>query len=246
MLDRNSTALDSLGEYQVDDECKEKAIEVITRPLPKSMIKTRKVGKTWLKYISGSAVIDLLNDAFGYSWSFEVIRHDVIQSEDKAIYDWDYDPEKGRKVKTFARMEAQAPYISVLGRLTVGGFGVKEQYGSQVLLGGASEQMSALKGATTDALKKCATLMGIASELYDDHKEEERPVPIPAAPAPPPFDPKDVKELQTIKEKLKIEENNQLNEYVVEFTGNKDMTYKDITPTNIASFNNFLKKKDIT
>lgn len=49
--------------------------------------------------------------------------------------------------------EPQPPVAKVLGRLTVPGLAIKEQYGSKVLVGGATEQESAFKSASTDALK---------------------------------------------------------------------------------------------
>lgn len=59
------------------------------------------------------------------------------------------------------------PIAHVLGMLIVPGVGVAMQWGSKILQGGSSEQEHALKSATTDALKKCASLLGVALELYD-------------------------------------------------------------------------------
>ena len=51
---------------------------VINRKLDKRVIKQREIyqnGKTiMLDYISGSTCVDLLNEAFGHMWSFEIER----------------------------------------------------------------------------------------------------------------------------------------------------------------------------
>lgn len=62
--------------------------------------------------------------------------------------------------------EPQPPVVQSLGRLTVPGWGVREQWGSQVILQvGADQQAHAFKGAATDALKKCASTFGIGLDL---------------------------------------------------------------------------------
>jgi hypothetical protein len=147
----------------------EKAKQVLEAKLNPSWIKQRQQGGTTLSYIGGHTVIRLLNKAFDYQWSFEIVTEEVKQSVPKPVYDgWG----KNRKPKLDGDgnqiFEPQPPVAKVLGRLTVPGVGVKEQYGSKVLIGGATEQESAFKSASTDALKKCASLFGIGLELYGD------------------------------------------------------------------------------
>ncbi|BCO16098.1 hypothetical protein_gp045 [Bacillus phage vB_BceM_WH1] len=144
---------------------------VLTTPLDPSWIKTREVQKTKLSYIEGSTVIDLLNTAFNYQWSFEIIDKEVVASLPKAMTEWDN--KKKRKVPVTDNdgnqvYQPQPPVINVTGRLTVPGLGFREQYGSKIIIGGATEQEHALKSAATDALKKCASLFGVAAELYRD------------------------------------------------------------------------------
>lgn len=143
--------------------------EVVEGKLNPSWIKQRKQGKATLSYIGGHTVIRLLNKAFGYQWSFEVISEEVRESIPKPAFEgWG----NQRKPKVDAQgnqvYEPQPPVAKVLGRLTVPGVGVKEQYGSKVLIGGATEQESVFKSASTDALKKCASLFGIGLELYGE------------------------------------------------------------------------------
>jgi hypothetical protein len=167
------------------------------------------------------------------------------------------------------KLEAQPPYLQIRGRLTVPGLGVKEQYGTKILVGGASEQEGASKSASTDALKKCATLFGIGLELYGG-SEETSSTPATSynnnkynnsnnnkgyanvqsynstpAPAQVSWEGKEgeVKKLKELKAILGVADNQQLNPYVAEFTGIVSATYELVTPNNIAAFNKFLMKK---
>lgn len=214
------------------------AKEVITRAIPHEQIKQRDAGfGKKLSYISGSTVIALLNQAFNYRWSFIVKDTQLILSAKK---------KDGKE---------QPPYIQVLGQLILPDLGVvKEQYGTKILIGGASEQEGAAKAAATDALKKCATLVGIGLELYDDSdipadRPADRPVTPPKTPAPTPgavslnWDPDDIGRLKELKAILDINDNVQLDAYVKEFIGDANATYKNVTPLNVKKFNKFLQEK---
>lgn len=124
-----------------------RAIDV---PTPPEFIKTRpgKGGKE-LSYVEGGYVVARLNAAFSpIGWQFEVVKETIIADE-----------------------------IWVMGRLTVidhkNNFRVsKEQYGTKkredkMMLG------DALKGAATDALKKCASYFGIALDVYWDKLSDD-------------------------------------------------------------------------
>jgi hypothetical protein len=241
----------------LNDELKayaDHAKEVIERPLDKSMIKERDAGfGRKLSYISGSTVINILNEAFGYwGWNFEVVEEKIVQSV----------PKFNKKTNSY---DDQPPYIQILGRLTVPLLGiVKEQYGTKTLIGGASEQEGAAKSAGTDALKKCATLLGVGNELYEDAAPEppknnnynnyqknnyQKKSDPPKKDTTPPAATKDewdegsVKRLGEFKVLLGITENSMLDPFVKEFTSKKDATYLDVTPDNIKDFNEFLITK---
>lgn len=121
------------------------AVSIIQQPIDPRLIKTK---DNKFKYISGAAVDRLLNKAFNYRWSFEIKETKVIETSN---------------IKSD---EVLAPTIQVLGSLTVPGWGVREQYGAAVLVGGANVQENAFKSAATDAKKKCASSFGIALEMY--------------------------------------------------------------------------------
>jgi hypothetical protein len=238
----------------------EEATATLEAKLNPALIKERQQGNTKLSYIGGHTVIRLLNKAFKYQWSFEIVSEEIVPSQPKV-----------NKYKPNDPPEAQPPVAKVLGRLTVPGYGVKEQYGSKVLIGGATEQEAAFKSASTDALKKCATLFGIGLELYGD--DEDVPAPAsnqsysgggnkgysappaqPSAPAnkpapatPPPaqtsWEAGDIAKLKELKTILGITENPQLDSYVREFLDNANATYMDVSPANVKAFNIFLTKK---
>jgi hypothetical protein len=232
------------------------AIGVIERPLDKKQIKQRDGGfGKKLDYIEGSTVTRLLNEAFGYAWDFYVVEKKIIQSEPKKKKD--------------GQVEAQPPYVEVLGRLVIPGLCTKEQYGTKILLGGASEQEGAAKSAATDALKKCATLVGIGLELYETEDDapasnrggggtnnynsqnsyrsyqQQNQSAGTGAQGGNPWAGKDndIKRLKELKAIIGVGSNEQLNPFVREFTGNAGSTYNDVTPTNITAFNKFLEKK---
>ncbi len=126
--------------------------EVLEKKFPKREIKTRlgKDGKE-LYYLETPSVIKRLNEAFEGEWSFEI--------KEKVI-----DLEMG--------------YVWVLGRLTCGNV-VKEQFGFKALSpenqGGLTELGDDLKAAASDALKKCATLLGVGLYLYQEGEEAPTP-----------------------------------------------------------------------
>lgn len=147
-----------------------KAKEVVIRPIPDQLIKQRPGGggKT-LSYLSGNTVIDLLNEAFDYLWSWEQLEQWVQESQPKFNPKYDKEP------------VPQGPVAHVKGRLTVyipqedgTMFALsKTGYGSKAILGSQADQESIFKAAGTDALKKAASLFGIGLELYRDEDEQE-------------------------------------------------------------------------
>lgn len=158
-------------------EYRDNANSVINRPIPKELIKSREgAGKMTLSYIEGETVIRLLNEAFGpEGWSFQVVTKCIVESQPKQMTEYDSATRKVKKLYNTdgtPKMEPQPPIAEVLGRMIVPGFGVREQFGTKVLIGGSSEQEGASKAAATDALKKCATLFGIGLELYENKGEQ--------------------------------------------------------------------------
>jgi hypothetical protein len=119
--------------------------EMLEKPFTPDQIKQREgnFGKT-LDYIEGHAVIARLNESFESLWSFSILEHKVMAECDEVI---------------------------VLGQLRAGEV-VKTQFGSSRITRNrdTSEMVSIaddMKAAATDALKKCATMLGVGLHLYD-------------------------------------------------------------------------------
>lgn len=145
---------------------------VLEEKIPKKLIQTREgAGKQKLSYVSGNFVIDQLNRAFNYAWSWSVDECWIVPSIPKR---WK-DRTTGKETVT-----EQPPVAHVRGTLTAMLKDEKGTYievsksatGSKTIIGGATEQESIFKSAGTDALKKAASLFGIGAQLYRDDKEQ--------------------------------------------------------------------------
>ena len=118
-----------------------------------------KGGGKW-KFVTGVYVKKVLNLMFGWDWSFEVVEH---------------------------KIDLQLKQAYVLGKLTVNSNGksiVKMQFGrvdikfKRAIDPDTQQRMpldvgNDLKAATTDALKKCAAELGIASDVYAPNEFKE-------------------------------------------------------------------------
>jgi len=123
--------------------------ELLEKPFEKEQIKQRKgnFGDT-IDYVEAHAVIQRLNDAFDGQWSFEVISQ-----------------------------ENNGTQVMVLGKLTADGVS-KTQFGcSSITTNSKTGEIVSLgddwKAATSDALKKSASLFGIGLHLYGADKKDQ-------------------------------------------------------------------------
>ena len=118
---------------------------MINQKTPQELVKYRKGrGGKMFAYVPHNYITRLLNDAFCHAWSFEA----------SPLLEF-----------------CNSTEVTVRGRLTIHtpqGAIVKEQFGSQEILPGGMTRGDALKGAGSDALRKCASLLGIALDLYGD------------------------------------------------------------------------------
>jgi hypothetical protein len=119
--------------------------ELLEKPFAPKQIKQRvgNFGRT-LDYVEGHSVIQRLNDAFDAQWSFEILRHEILEDKDEVI---------------------------VQGKLTAENV-VKTQFGSSQIArarntGEIISLADDLKAAATDSLKKCATMLGVGLQLYN-------------------------------------------------------------------------------
>ncbi len=123
--------------------------ELLEKPFQPNQIKQREgnFGKM-LDYIEGHAVIERLNMVFEAEWSFSILEHRILEETDEAL---------------------------VVGQLRAGDV-VKTQFGSSKITRArdSGEPISLaddFKAATTDSIKKCASLLGVGLHLYNGDKQ---------------------------------------------------------------------------
>ena len=121
---------------------------LLEKPFEPSQIKQRQgnFGHI-LDYVEGHVVTSRLNDAFDGNWSFELVKYRILKDTDEVL---------------------------VLGKLTAEGV-IKIAFGSKEIE--RSKDTKAiislgddLKAASTDALKKAASLLGVGLYLYSDQR----------------------------------------------------------------------------
>jgi ribosome-binding protein aMBF1 (putative translation factor) len=122
--------------------------DILTRPFEAAQIKRRQGhhGKE-VAYVDVAAVITRLNEAFEHEWTFEITSHEIQENE-----------------------------VIVVGRLTAGGITKMHFGGSSITLdreGRIVSMADDLKAAASDALKKCASLLGVALEMYGGASERQ-------------------------------------------------------------------------
>lgn len=123
---------------------KQETRNILETPFTTDQIKQRRgLWGKMLDYIPGHLVIHRLNEAFEADWSFVVTQYEVFDEE-----------------------------VVCMGKLTVGDV-VKVQFGSSNITRDSETGKTLclgddLKGAATDSLKKCASLLGVGLHLYGD------------------------------------------------------------------------------
>jgi len=127
----------------------EKQLQFILRRTPTQYIKQRVVGEKSFSYVTGGYIKKCLNLMWGWNWSFEIISEQVIEG-----------------------------HVVVKGKLTCAdGKIVKMQYGSKEIEkdkdGKAIDIGFDFKAAATDCLKKCASEIGIAADIYNSEDFRE-------------------------------------------------------------------------
>jgi hypothetical protein len=121
-----------------------KSREILERPFPAELVRHRpgRNGED-VTYLEAHVIIGRLNEAFAGDWSFTIDEHEMLEDE-----------------------------VIVLGRLTAGDI-TKSAFGSSSITrtrdGGRPVSIGDdLKAASTDALKKSSTLLGVGLTLRVD------------------------------------------------------------------------------
>lgn len=134
-------------------------LERLGKPFPREAIKQRRAGNSSkaLDYVEGHTVIRRLNAATNGKWSWSIKSFEF------------------RPLPKTSNGNEQS-LVVVTGELTIDGLGTRAGIGVQKVTENGGEDL--VKGASTDALKKAATMFGVALDLYGDDYEDQ-----PAAPA---------------------------------------------------------------
>lgn len=124
-------------------------IDKLTKPFPREAIKSRQGG--------GKRMYDY------------VPTHLVIRRlNDATGYNWDW---------RIVKLERHGDLLMCYGELTIPGHGTRTGIGVQQVSPGGGEDLA--KGVSSDALKKAATLFGVALELYGPDVEGDGEIDAP-------------------------------------------------------------------
>ena len=141
----------------------EKIRSALSAPFPADAVKNRRgsFGKP-ISYVEGNAVISRLNDCFGGDWSFVIVQHQVLSTGEVLVH--------GRLTALGVSKDSFGRGMPAISRET----------------GEVLSEADAYKSAATDSLKKAATLLGVALQLYSDdapdQAEPQRPRAVRSAP----------------------------------------------------------------
>lgn len=158
----------------------DKQIMRMVQQTPKAHVYKRKgKGGQVFDYVTGSYVEKVLNFVFGWNWDFEVMSHGREQDHVWVLGKLTVHGNKpGQQITKTQFGRAEVKYLT------------ESKDGKRVRTNVLMDFGNDLKSATTDSLKKCASLLGIASDIYGkaDYKAEtgaeprEKALPALAAP----------------------------------------------------------------
>lgn len=121
---------------------------------PKEYIYTRpaKGGGTW-DYVPGAYVQKVLNFVFGWNWDFEILKQEIV----------------GNQVVTLGKLTVKDDNGHTITKTQNGRADIKHLKNSKEYLDIGNDY----KASSTDCLKKCASMIGIASDIYGKQEFRE-------------------------------------------------------------------------
>src|SRR5215210_5288604 len=154
--DKNQLFMQTLTEAQVD---------FLLQRTPKHEIKLRQGrGGMQFSYVEHGYVTERLNLVFGFNWDFEVVDKQIL--EDEVIVE--------------AKLTVRTPGGQTIVKTQFGGADIK-RHTSGARSGKPLSIADDYKAAASDALKKCASLLGIGLDLYGRDRPYEQDDPPPQA-----------------------------------------------------------------
>jgi len=162
-----------------DNSLNAKQLAFILKRTPKQYVKQRpaKGGGTW-DYVSGGYVKKILNLAFGFDWDFEIIDEKILIEAKEVVV-------KGKLTirtngKTITKMQYGNKDIVFRTEPDFNDDGTPkmvQKYGKTVQATKPSNVPLSvgndMKSAATDCLKKCASEIGIAADIYNSDEFKE-------------------------------------------------------------------------
>ena len=157
------------GKYMIPKTwMSERQVVRLVQKTPAEHIYTRpgKGGQRW-SYVTGNYVEKVLNYTFGWNWDFEIV--------DKG--------KEADQVWVQGKLTVKDDYGHVITKSQFGRADIKFLKGTKQMLDYGND----LKSASTDSLKKCASLLGIASDIYGKAEfKQEADVNLDKPALPPP------------------------------------------------------------
>ena len=146
--ERQKLLMQTLSEAQVD---------FLLQRTPKKEIKYRQGrGGLQFAYVEHGYVTERLNLVFGFNWDFEIVDKQIL--EDEVIVE--------------ARLTVRTPGGQTIVKTQFGGADIK-RHASGAKNGRPLSIADDYKAAASDALKKCASLLGVGLDLYGRDRTEE-------------------------------------------------------------------------
>lgn len=137
----------------------EKQVLRMLQRTPKEHVFTRaaKGGGTW-EYVTGTYMEKVLNFVFGWNWDFQILSHG----------------REGDQVWVHGKLTVKDDHGHSISKEQFGRADIKFKSGTKTMMDFGND----LKAAATDALKKCASQFGIASDIYGktEFKDVKPPV----------------------------------------------------------------------
>ncbi|HEX8600219.1 MAG TPA: Rad52/Rad22 family DNA repair protein [Chloroflexia bacterium] len=146
--DRHKLFMQTLSEAQVD---------FLLQRTPRHEIKYRQGrGGLQFAYVEHGYVTERLNMVFGFNWDFEVVDKQILEDE----------------VVVEAKLTVRTPGGQTIVKTQFGGADIK-RHASGNKNGRPLSIADDFKAAASDALKKCASLLGVGLDLYGRDRPDE-------------------------------------------------------------------------
>src|SRR6476620_4717620 len=128
----------------------EAQVDFLLQRTPTKEIKYRQGrGGMQFAYVEHGYVTERLNSVFGFNWDFEIVDKQILEEE----------------VIVEARLTVRTPGGQTIVKTQFGGADIK-RHSSGAKSGRPLSIADDYKAAASDALKKCASLLGIGLDLY--------------------------------------------------------------------------------